>query len=74
MSESTHGPTPRDAAPAHERRKELVAAALAELSDIEELDVPTRLERLDAAQVVLARVLAKQPADQDGLPGLPQSR
>ena len=62
--------TPRDAAPATERRKDLVAEAMAGLEGIDDLDTADQFARLDAAQSVLAGVLANAAVGQLGIPGL----
>lgn len=62
--------TPRDAAPAVERRKELVAEAMGALEDVGELPTREQLTRLDEAQTVLAAVLNNQDISQLGIPGV----
>ena len=62
--------TPRDVAPATERRKELVAEALAGLEGIDDLETADQFARLDEAQSVLAGVLANVTGSQPGIPGL----
>ncbi|TRY16645.1 hypothetical protein FOJ82_15805 [Tessaracoccus rhinocerotis] len=63
-------PTPRDAAPAVERRKELVAEAMSGLDGVGEADTAEQLARLDEAQTILAAVLNNQDVNQLGIPGV----
>ncbi|MCC2593183.1 hypothetical protein LKO27_07135 [Tessaracoccus sp. OS52] len=63
-------PTPKDAAPAVERRRELVAEAMANLAEVEQLPTTEQLARLDETQAVLAAVLNNQEVSQLGIPGV----
>lgn len=64
------GPTPKDAAPALERRKELVAEAMAAVAEVGKLSTTEQLARLDEVQGVLAAVLNNQDVGQLGIPGV----
>lgn len=63
-------PTPKDAAPAVERRKELVVEAMAALEGVGDLPTPEQFARLDETQSVLAAVLNNQGISQLGIPGV----
>ncbi len=64
--------TPRGAAPADERRQQLVAELMAGLEGIEELPLEEQTARLTGAQRTLAGILSNDPTiTQPGLPGLP---
>lgn len=64
-------PTPRSAAPADQRRQDLVAEAMAALEGVEELPLEEQAARLTEAQSVLAGVLSNDPLTvQRGLPGV----
>lgn len=65
-------PTPRDTAPAVERRKELVADAMSTLEDVAGLTTAEQLARLDEVQGVLAAVLDNRDVGQLGIPGVHQ--
>lgn len=63
-------PTPRDAAPAVERRRELVAEAMGRVADLAGRPTAEQLARLDEAQSVLAGVLNNEGVNQLGIPGV----
>lgn len=63
-------PTPKDAAPAVERRKELVEDTMSGLEDVGNLPTTEQLARLDETQGVLAAVLNNQGISQLGIPGV----
>ena len=64
-------PTPRSAAPADERRLELVGELMASLDGVEELPLDQLANRLGEAQGVLAGVLNNDPSvTQLGIPGV----
>lgn len=63
-------PTPRGAAPGTERRKTLVAEAMAQVTDIEHLPTGERTARLDEAQRLLSAALQDAPMAQAGIPGI----
>lgn len=63
-------PTPKDATPALERRKQLVADAMASLDGVADLPTPDQLARLDEVQGLLAAVLNNQDVNQLGIPGV----
>ncbi|GAB3813773.1 hypothetical protein GCM10028820_08760 [Tessaracoccus terricola] len=63
-------PTPRDATPALEQRKQLVADAMDSLDGVAELTTPEQLARLDEVQGILAAVLNNQDVNQLGIPGV----
>lgn len=63
-------PTPRDGAPASERRKALVTDVMESLAGVDSLPTDERLAQLDEAQRVLASVLQDSGANQLGLPGV----
>lgn len=65
------GPTPRDAAPATERRKDQVALAMSALGELEGLDVAEQFTRLEEAAGVLAQVLSGGPVAHPRIPGIP---
>lgn len=65
----SQAPTPRDAAPAVERRKELVAEAMARTEDLDGMSTAEQLARLDEVATLLAGVLHNS-VNQLGIPGV----
>lgn len=67
-------PTPTDVASAPDRRKVLVAEAMASLEDVTDLPVAEQLLRLDSVQSALSSTLNGGPVGQAGIPGVNQVR